>query len=61
MGSCDGCYWEEQCGSGERCEHYSSPATDEFRLNLEYEIALKERAEDYEDVLREIYGQKRRW
>lgn len=53
-GTCNNCFWADKCDSaGERCEYYDPIFGAENIIANEYEDALKERVEDYQDIIEE--------
>jgi len=51
---CRGCFWYDRCDHEKRCEHYYSLANAEDLIVKEYKNCLEERAEDYEEVLKDF-------
>lgn len=57
MRTCKNCYWYEQCADkGVRCEYYEPILHDNASVIREYLSDLKERAEEYDLVVREQQG-----
>lgn len=52
MKTCKNCYWFGQCvGEGNRCEYYDPVIGSENVVLREYLQALKEREEDYKQLI----------
>lgn len=58
---CNKCQWEDQCGCDNicGCEDYTPLADEEmdYILEEEYRTVLKERVEDYDELLSEMRGE----
>lgn len=60
--SCTNCYWYEQCRGTERCEYYDPLVTEDRTIKREYELSLRERQEDANEVLSDLETlKKERW
>lgn len=54
MKTCENCYWADKCpDAGKRCEYYDPIIGGENIVRREYEESLKERVEEYNDLVRE--------
>lgn len=54
MKACENCYWADKCpDAGKRCEYYDPIIGRENIVRREYEESLKERVEEYNDLVRE--------
>lgn len=52
---CKNCFWADQCDDQEeRCEYYYPLYGAEHIAENEYRKSLRERAEDYKEVLKEL-------
>lgn len=52
--SCKGCMWEDQCGNRGRCEYYYNILKEEEMLEEEFNQELKERIEEYDEIIAEF-------
>ena len=60
MKTCKNCYWYEQCArKAGRCEDYFPVYGFGRIIQAEYEDSLKERVEEYEDLVAEQQGEDR--
>lgn len=54
MKTCENCYYADKCpDAGKRCEYYDPIIGEENIVRREYEESLKERVEEYNDLVRE--------
>lgn len=54
MKTCNNCMWADKCpDAGRRCEYYDPIIGSENIVMREYKQDLKERAEDYQEVINE--------
>lgn len=54
MKTCNNCLWNDRCpDSGKRCEDYYPVIGCENIVLREYELSLKERVEEYEEIVKE--------
>ena len=52
MKTCENCYWFDKCQDAERrCEYYDPVVCGENIIRREYEESLKERVEEYNDLV----------
>lgn len=50
--TCENCYWFDKCQDAEkRCEYYDPVVCGENIIRREYEESLKERVEEYNDLV----------
>lgn len=59
MKTCNNCYWKEQCEkyegfTNQRCEDYDPIFGAESIVAREYEEALKERVDTYQEIVDEM-------
>lgn len=53
--TCQGCYWEDQCGGAEACTDYTPINDDSADVDFYYNV-LRENAQEYEELVREQNG-----
>lgn len=52
--SCEKCVWADQCACEHACEYYEEVDDCEKIVAEQYEDALRERVEEYEDLVKEV-------
>lgn len=54
MKTCENCYWVDKCqDAGKRCEYYDPIFYGNSVIHKEYEKALKERVNNYNELVHE--------